>query len=237
MHLHAVINLLVRILTTKTLELSNLGANSRVLQQAHQETWSSKCLLPRFRLRESFNCWKGSHRRICTWGELTSSSNRKKRFSIISKLNVIGCLGYQVWKIKSFRTNCSKTNQWNHYVSCIFQMDSLSQVKNKENYLFIFYRDLPLKLNQWCNVVRWEFKRPTPFLRSREFLWQEGHTVFATEKEAGEEVLEVRILSFHNWFRFWNSTERSMKIFLPFQSSKERRPRKKSSLEVTTPQL
>ncbi|GMI52753.1 hypothetical protein ScalyP_jg42, partial [Parmales sp. scaly parma] len=35
------------------------------------------------------------------------------------------------------------------------------------------HRDLPLKLNQWCNVVRWEFKYPTPFLRSREFLWQE----------------------------------------------------------------
>lgn len=36
------------------------------------------------------------------------------------------------------------------------------------------HRDLPIKLNQWCNVVRWEFKHPTPFLRTREFLWQEG---------------------------------------------------------------
>lgn len=43
------------------------------------------------------------------------------------------------------------------------------------------HRDLPLKLNQWCNVVRWEFKHPTPFIRSREFLWQEGHTAFATK--------------------------------------------------------
>lgn len=42
-------------------------------------------------------------------------------------------------------------------------------------------RDLPLKLNQWCNVVRWEFKHPTPFIRSREFLWQEGHTAYATK--------------------------------------------------------
>ncbi len=50
------------------------------------------------------------------------------------------------------------------------------------------HKDLPLRLNQWCNVVRWEFKHCTPFLRSREFLWQEGHTVFATEKEAVEEV-------------------------------------------------
>jgi len=53
------------------------------------------------------------------------------------------------------------------------------------------HRDLPLKLNQWCNVVRWEFKYPTPFLRSREFLWQEGHTVHATDEEAYEMVLEI----------------------------------------------
>jgi prolyl-tRNA synthetase len=46
-------------------------------------------------------------------------------------------------------------------------------------------------LNQWCNVVRWEFKYPTPFLRSREFLWQEGHTAHATEEEANEMVYEA----------------------------------------------
>ncbi|KAF7153948.1 hypothetical protein RHSIM_Rhsim01G0000400 [Rhododendron simsii] len=62
------------------------------------------------------------------------------------------------------------------------------------------HRDLPLKLNQWCNVVRWEFSNPTPFIRwrklpcdcrSREFLWQEGHTAFATKEEADKEVLEI----------------------------------------------
>ncbi|XP_052009860.1 bifunctional glutamate/proline--tRNA ligase-like isoform X1 [Xyrauchen texanus] len=53
------------------------------------------------------------------------------------------------------------------------------------------HRDLPLKLNQWCNVVRWEFKHPQPFLRTREFLWQEGHTAFATKEEAEEEVLQI----------------------------------------------
>jgi len=46
------------------------------------------------------------------------------------------------------------------------------------------HRDLPLKLNQWSNVVRWEFKDPTPFLRSREFLWQEGHTAHATYEDS-----------------------------------------------------
>ncbi|XP_062009817.1 proline--tRNA ligase, cytoplasmic-like [Rosa rugosa] len=53
------------------------------------------------------------------------------------------------------------------------------------------HRDLPLKLNQWCNVVRWEPSNPTPFIRSREFLWQEGHTAFATKEEADKEVLEI----------------------------------------------
>lgn len=53
------------------------------------------------------------------------------------------------------------------------------------------HRDLPLKLNQWNNVVRWEFKHPMPFIRSREFLWQEGHTAHMTEEEAGVEVLQI----------------------------------------------
>ncbi|KAL7727828.1 hypothetical protein ACLKA6_019764 [Drosophila palustris] len=53
------------------------------------------------------------------------------------------------------------------------------------------YRDLPIRLNQWNNVVRWEFKHPQPFLRTREFLWQEGHTAFASKAEAEKEVLEI----------------------------------------------
>ncbi|TSC55955.1 MAG: prolyl-tRNA synthetase [Parcubacteria group bacterium Gr01-1014_18] len=52
------------------------------------------------------------------------------------------------------------------------------------------YKDLPLRLNQWNNVVRWE-KRPRPFLRWSEFLWQEGHTAFATEEEARAEVWKM----------------------------------------------
>lgn len=53
------------------------------------------------------------------------------------------------------------------------------------------HRDLPLKLNQWCNILRWEFKHPTPFLRSREFLWQEGHTAYASQHEAEAEVIDI----------------------------------------------
>src|ERR1700761_9081649 len=53
------------------------------------------------------------------------------------------------------------------------------------------YRDLPLKRNQWNNVVRWEFRNPMPFIRSREFLWQEGHTAHLYEEGAAEEVLQI----------------------------------------------
>ena len=76
------------------------------------------------------------------------------------------------------------------------------------------HRDLPIKLNQWTSVVRWEFKSPTPFLRyicdivhdqklrvlicvcpyairTREFLWQEGHSAFAKVEDADEEVLTI----------------------------------------------
>ncbi|EAU81430.2 proline-tRNA ligase [Coprinopsis cinerea okayama7 len=53
------------------------------------------------------------------------------------------------------------------------------------------HRDLPLKLNQWNSVVRWEFKNPQPFLRTREFLWQEGHTAFLTKEEADTEVRQI----------------------------------------------
>lgn len=52
------------------------------------------------------------------------------------------------------------------------------------------YRDLPLLYNQWANVVRWEMET-RPFLRTREFLWQEGHTIHETEQEAKEETLRM----------------------------------------------
>ena len=63
------------------------------------------------------------------------------------------------------------------------------------------YRDLPMKYNQWCNVMRWE-KETRPFLRSREFLWQEGHTIHETAKEAEEETLNMLHVYndfFHNY--------------------------------------
>ncbi len=59
------------------------------------------------------------------------------------------------------------------------------------------YKDLPKLYNQWCNVFRYE-KETRPFLRSREFLWQEGHTVHATETEAIEET--KRMIDVYKWF-------------------------------------
>jgi len=63
------------------------------------------------------------------------------------------------------------------------------------------YRDLPKLYNQWCNVFRWE-KETRPFLRSREFLWQEGHTIHETKEEAEEEtrrMLDIYNDFFHNY--------------------------------------
>ena len=59
------------------------------------------------------------------------------------------------------------------------------------------YKDLPLLYNQWCNVMRWE-KETRPFLRSREFLWQEGHTIHSTAEEAEAET--KRMLEVYKWF-------------------------------------
>ena len=59
------------------------------------------------------------------------------------------------------------------------------------------YKDLPLLYNQWCNVLRWE-KETRPFLRSREFLWQEGHTIHETSEEAEEET--KRMMDVYVWF-------------------------------------
>ena len=59
------------------------------------------------------------------------------------------------------------------------------------------YRDLPKLYNQWCNVVRWE-KETRPFLRSREFWWQEGHTIHATEEEAKKETDQM--MEVYRWF-------------------------------------
>ncbi len=63
------------------------------------------------------------------------------------------------------------------------------------------YRDLPILINQWANVVRWEM-RTRLFLRTMEFLWQEGHTAHATDEEAEEETLKILDI-YHTFARDW----------------------------------
>jgi prolyl-tRNA synthetase len=62
------------------------------------------------------------------------------------------------------------------------------------------YRDLPLRLNQWCSVVRWEATDTKPFFRTKEFLWQEGHTAHATREDAWEETM-TRLDQYEDTYR------------------------------------
>ena len=64
------------------------------------------------------------------------------------------------------------------------------------------WRDLPKLYNQWCSVLRWE-KTSRPFLRHREFLWQEGHTMHATEEEAREETMRMLNSTPTSWRMCW----------------------------------
>jgi len=64
------------------------------------------------------------------------------------------------------------------------------------------YRDLPLLINQWCNVVRWEM-RTRLFLRTAEFLWQEGHTAHATQKEAEDEAHKILMDCYRKFAEEW----------------------------------
>ncbi len=78
------------------------------------------------------------------------------------------------------------------------------------------YRDLPLLVNQWCNVVRWE-KRTHPFLRTSEFLWQEGHTVHKTADEAKEMALKAL-----NWYKEFYENVFAISPFVGIKSDSER---------------
>ena len=79
------------------------------------------------------------------------------------------------------------------------------------------YRDLPMLYNQWCSVMRWE-KTTRPFLRTSEFLWQEGHTMHETAEEAVNETLQM--LNFYADF---------CEDSLQSRSSRAKRPRRRSS--------
>ncbi len=78
------------------------------------------------------------------------------------------------------------------------------------------YRDLPLLVNQWANVVRWE-KRTHPFLRTSEFLWQEGHTVHRTADEANEMALKAL-----NWYKEFYQEVFAISPYVGIKSESER---------------
>ncbi|MGH8104133.1 MAG: proline--tRNA ligase [bacterium] len=78
------------------------------------------------------------------------------------------------------------------------------------------YRDLPILINQWANVVRWE-KTTRPFLRTTEFLWQEGHTAHATEIEAEAEARQILDL-----YRTFVEDELAIPLFVGEKSARER---------------
>ncbi|HEY4520703.1 MAG TPA: aminoacyl--tRNA ligase-related protein, partial [Candidatus Paceibacterota bacterium] len=78
------------------------------------------------------------------------------------------------------------------------------------------YRDLPLKINQWCNVVRWE-KRTYPFLRTTEFLWQEGHTAHKDEQDAEEMALKAL-----EWYRKFYREYFAIDPYVGLKSDSER---------------
>ena len=78
------------------------------------------------------------------------------------------------------------------------------------------YRDLPVVMNQWCNVMRWE-KTTRPFLRTSEFLWQEGHTVYATEQEAIDDTLRML-----NVYRDFMEQTLALPVFCGKKTEKEK---------------
>jgi prolyl-tRNA synthetase len=80
------------------------------------------------------------------------------------------------------------------------------------------YRDLPILINQWANVVRWE-KATRPFLRTMEFLWQEGHTAHATAREAREETLLILDL-----YRDFAENVAALPVYAGAKSASERFP-------------
>jgi len=91
------------------------------------------------------------------------------------------------------------------------------------------WKDLPLRLNQWANVVRWEFKHPTPFLRSREFLWQEGHSVFESRSEAEKEAFDI-----HSMYKEVYEKLLAIPVLSGIKSEKEKFAGAEKSLSLET---
>ncbi|HLL60717.1 MAG TPA: proline--tRNA ligase [Candidatus Nitrosocosmicus sp.] len=88
------------------------------------------------------------------------------------------------------------------------------------------YKDLPMKLNQWCNVVRWE-KRTYPFLRTTEFLWQEGHTIHVDEEDAMNMVMQA-----FNWYKKMFEELMGISVYAGIKSETEKFAGAKQSFSI-----
>ena len=131
-----------------------------------------------------------------------------KKAELCDYASVKGCMvikpaGYAIWEnIQSeLDRRFKETGVQNVYMPLFIPESLLDKEKDHvEGFAPVFfdfyakdihsYRDLPRVYNQWCSVVRWE-KTTRPFLRSREFLWQEGHTAHATAEEAQERTIQM----------------------------------------------
>ena len=137
-----------------------------------------------------------------------------KKAELIDYTSVKGCMvfkpaGYAIWELiqKQLDARFKETGVENVYLPMFIPESLLEKEKDHVEgfapevaWVTLFwdfykndvhsYRDLPKVYNQWCSVVRWE-KETRPFLRSREFLWQEGHTIHATAEEAEERTVQM----------------------------------------------
>ena len=129
-----------------------------------------------------------------------------KKAELVDYSGVKGCMvirpyGYAIWEniqkekdhVEGFAPECAwVTMGGSEKLAERLCVRPTSETLFCEHYAKVVnsYRDLPKLYNQWCSVVRWE-KTTRPFLRTSEFLWQEGHTIHETEEEAQEETLRM----------------------------------------------
>lgn len=151
-----------------------LGGNTTMVQQENKKAWCEELLVPDVCLARRTGEGEGPYRWLCGGGSMGHTC-------VSSNLSIV---------YGGYANFCSSGNT---------PLEKKIAIRpTSETVMYPYYakwirshRDLPLRLNQWNSVVRWEFKHPQPFLRTREFLWQEGHTAHLTKEAAGEEVLQI----------------------------------------------
>src|ERR1700753_7921 len=160
-----------------------------MVRRPNQGLRRSERLFPDVRFPQGLGKGERSHRRVLSRGCLGYKSVRQNRTTIV----------HPSWFLLSGQSELEEhiairpTSETAMYPCKVSHNPLAASYRRIVDYSkwIQSHRDLPLKLNQWNSVVRWEFKHPQPFLRTREFHWQEGHTAHLTEQDAGKEVLEI----------------------------------------------